>query len=129
MTTASRSFATTICPSGLFASEHTLASRRLGATPALQVRPPVFKRTSARTSRAAVSASTPLVLRYRVTSRNASSSESASKSGSNARNTSRASAAYLSYLAKSGFTKVRFGHNFFAMKPGMALLTPNARAT
>ena len=125
----SRSLARTICPSGLFISEHTFASRRLGATPALHVRPLVFARTFARKSAAAALASTPRVPRYSVTSRNASSSETASKSASNSRNTSRASSAYRRYFGKSGVTNVKCGHNFFAMKPGMALRTPNVRAT
>lgn len=36
--TASREAGSTYCPSGLLMSEHTLARRLLGATPALQVR-------------------------------------------------------------------------------------------
>ena len=51
------------------------------------------------------------------------------KSGSKRRNTARTCSAAVRYASNRGLTKTRSGQSFLPMKPGIALRTPNLRAS
>ncbi len=114
-------------PSGLATPLATFARNFVQARPTVMASP-TSSRTSWR-SRAAISVGVPEMWRIPLTSRNASSIESASTSGDVRSNTAKTSLLASVYAANRGGTTTARGHSARARAPPIAVRTPHALAS